>query len=299
MNPPAPRFTRDDLAGLEPHHATLVAIDSDGCVFDTMEIKQKRCFFPEIIRHWNLESIAGQVNEVAGFVNLYSTFRGTNRFKALVLTFDFLRERAHTASAGVSLPSLASLRAFVDSGLALSNASLQAEVKRTADDELQRVLDWSLAINASVARTVQGILPFDGVLESLERMKDDSDLIVVSQTPEEALVREWDENDITQYVMVIAGQELGTKAEHLRLACEGKYAAGNVMMIGDAPGDRKAAEAVGALFYPINPGDEKRSWARWADEAYALFLSGDYAGDYEAARIRAFDALLPETPPWA
>ena len=296
---PPSYVTRDDLANLKPGHPTLVAIDSDGCVFDTMEIKQKQCFFPEIIRHWRLEAIADQVREVAAFVNLYSTFRGSNRFKGLVLTFDFLCERADTASAEVVLPSMESLRVFVASGRPLSNASLEIEAERTGDAELQSVLAWSLAVNESVARTVQGVQPFDGVRAALDRMATSSDLIVVSQTPEEALVREWDENDIRTYAKVIAGQELGTKAEHLHLACDGKYEAGRVLMIGDALGDRMAAEAIGAQFYPINPGDEERSWKRLVDQVYALFLSRDYAGDVEAAYIREFDALLPETPPWA
>jgi len=29
------------------------------------------------------------------------------------------------------------------------------------------------------------------------------------------------------------------------------------------------------------------------------FLSGTYAGDYEAKLIAEFESLLPETPPWS
>ena len=39
-------------------------------------------------------------------------------------------------------------------------------------------------------------------------------------------------------------------------------------MIGDAPGDMKAARANGALFFPINPGHEDESWERFYDEAH-------------------------------
>ena len=69
-------------------------------------------------------------------------------------------------------------------------------------------------------------------------------------------------------------------------------------MIGDAPGDRDAAHAVGALFYPINPGAEELSWERFYDETSERFLEGTYAGAYEAALIAAFDKLLCDTPPW-
>ncbi len=69
-------------------------------------------------------------------------------------------------------------------------------------------------------------------------------------------------------------------------------------MIGDAPGDRDAAKAVGALYYPINPGAEEMSWQRFYDEASEKFLNGTYAGAYEAALIAEFEKLLSDTPPW-
>ena len=69
-------------------------------------------------------------------------------------------------------------------------------------------------------------------------------------------------------------------------------------MIGDAPGDYKAARGNGALFYPINPGDEEASWKRLHDEGLDRFFTGRYAGDYEAALVREFESHLPERPNW-
>ena len=60
----------------------------------------------------------------------------------------------------------------------------------------------------------------------------------------------------------------------------------------------KAARTNNALFYPVNPGDEDKSWQRFHDEALDRFVVGQYAGDYEAALIEEFDAYLPDTPPW-
>jgi len=39
------------LVDLEPKFDFFVGIDSDGCAFDTMEIKHKECFCPNIIKH--------------------------------------------------------------------------------------------------------------------------------------------------------------------------------------------------------------------------------------------------------
>ena len=69
-------------------------------------------------------------------------------------------------------------------------------------------------------------------------------------------------------------------------------------MIGDADGDRKAANTANALFYPINPGKENASWQRFHDEAYHKFLAGQYSKQYEAKLNNEFNALLPSKPPW-
>ena len=125
-----------------------------------------------------------------------------------------------------------------------------------------------------------------------------ADAIVVSATPNEALAREWQEHDIAKYVAVIAGQEMGKKAQHLEYATKGRYAKDHVLMVGDAPGDMKAAKANDALFYPVNPGDEVASWKRFHDEAFDRFINGQYAGDYEQTLIAEFESYLPERPPW-
>jgi phosphoglycolate phosphatase-like HAD superfamily hydrolase len=136
------------------------------------------------------------------------------------------------------------------------------------------------------------------VRESLELLAGQADMIVVSATPLEALAREWEEHDIAQYVRVIAGQEMGKKALHLELAARDKYPSDHILMIGDAPGDMKAARANGAQFYPINPGHEEESWRRFVEEAAPRFLANEYAGAYESALIAEFESLLPEVPPW-
>jgi phosphoglycolate phosphatase-like HAD superfamily hydrolase len=142
------------------------------------------------------------------------------------------------------------------------------------------------------------IPPFPFVKESLDKMKDKADLMVVSQTPGEALIREWEEHNIQNYVRVICGQEYGTKAEHLKFAAKGKYADEKILMIGDAPGDQSAAKSNGVLFYPINPGHEDESWKRFYEEALDKFFNGTYSGAYEEKLIKEFESYLPELPSW-
>ena len=293
---------QDDAEGLRafrPKHEYLIGIDSDGCVFDTMEVKQKRCLQPNIIKHWSLEAIAPYVYETAQFVNLYSQWRGTNRFPALAMTFDLLRERPEVQASGVEVPELKSLKQWIQEETRLSNPTLEAKVAATGDPELARVLRWSLEINRAISEVVQGVEPFAFVRESLEAAGAKADLIVVSQTPLEALQREWKEHRLDGHVALIAGQEYGTKAEHLQYAADGKYPKKHILMIGDALGDRKAAEATGALFYPVLPGEESVSWERFYREGLARFLEGRFAGAYQDALVWEFESRLPSVPPWA
>src|ERR1700678_3196964 len=84
----------------------FIGLDSDGCVFDTMEVKHKECFIPNIIEFLGLASVSRAAREVAEFLNLYSKWRGTNRFPGLTLTLDFLAERPEVARRKARLPAL-------------------------------------------------------------------------------------------------------------------------------------------------------------------------------------------------
>jgi phosphoglycolate phosphatase-like HAD superfamily hydrolase len=286
------------LIELKKNHDFLVGIDSDGCVFDTMEIKQKECFTPNTIYYWNMQCVSKYARETVEFVNLYSKWRGINRFPALVEVMDFLAERECVQRRGYKPPDITPLRDWMKRETKLGNPALKAEAERTGDPVLKQALEWSVAVNETIGRIVFGVPPFPYVRESLEEMRGQAEIIVVSQTPGEALEREWREHDVARFAQVIAGQEMGTKTEHLRYAIGDRYARDHVLMIGDAPGDLKAAKANQVLFFPINPGDEETSWQLFHREALGKFFAGEYAGAYEQALIDEFEEYLPVTPPW-
>jgi phosphoglycolate phosphatase-like HAD superfamily hydrolase len=287
----------ESLQGLQPRHEFFVGIDSDGCVFDTMEIKHKECFTPMFVKHFGLQAVSKYAREAWEFVNLYSKSRGVNRFPALVRALKLLHARAEVKARNVKVPETAALEAWIARENKLTNSTLAAEVKQ-GNRALEPVLYWSIAVNKAIEDMVYGVPPFPWFRESLANLAERADVIVVSQTPTEALQREWAEHGIQQLVRAIAGQELGTKTEHLKYAAGDKYRADRRLMIGDAPGDYMAAKANGALFYPINPGNEERSWQRFHDEARDRFFAGTYAGAYEAELVKEFDNCLPEKPRW-
>ena len=286
------------LQELIPEKDFFIGIDSDGCVFDTMEVKQKEFFIPNAIKHFGLFAISKYVRETWEFVNLYSVTRGINRFPALVKVIELLAVRPEIIEMEFELPDMDPLREWIRRETKLGNPAFREYVKNNPHPSLDPVLKWTLAVNEDIAAWLRNTPPFPYARKSIERLSKTSDAIVVSQTPHEALAREWHEHDIERYVRAIAGQELGTKTEHIAMAAKGKYPDDKILMIGDAPGDYKAARENGALFFPVLPGHENRSWKLFFEEALGKFLNGEYKGKYQEQLIAEFERSLPDKPVW-
>ena len=285
------------LRDFQPKHDFFIGIDSDGCVFDSMEIKHKECFAPMFVKHHNLQAVSKYAREVWDFVNLYSKTRGANRFPALTRALNLLRDRPEVQARNVNVPSYPALDEWMERETKLGNATLAAEVEG-GNEGLAHIKVWSDGVNEQVADIVHGVPPFPLLRQTLEKALGQADMMVISQTPCDALEREWAEHDISKFVEIIAGQEMGTKTEHLKFAAVDNYAAEKILMIGDAPGDHKAAKANGVLFFPILPGREEDSWERLHGEALDRFFAGTYAGEYEEKLFAEFDGCLPENPSW-
>ncbi len=287
-----------ELKEFTPNREFFIGIDSDGCVFDSMEIKQKECFCPAFVNVFGMQPVSKYARETLEFVNLYSKTRGVNRFIAVLRVLELLNKRPEVKARNVSIPPMQGLKDWVDRESKLGNPALEAELERNPDPDLKLAYKWSIEANEAISKIVHDIPPFPLVRECLEKMNTRADTVVVSQTPLEALEREWEENKIDGLVSIIAGQEMGTKAQHIEFAANTKYDREKILMIGDAPGDFKAAKANDALFFPVNPGHEEASWELFFEEALDRFFAGTYAGAYEEQLIKKFDTYLPEHPPW-
>jgi len=291
------------LMDMKPEKDYLVAIDSDGCVFDAMGIKQRECFCPWLIAYFGLQPVALAARQCKDFADLFSKTRGANRHKTSKrIISELLPSHPMVKSRGFKVPQFPHYFKWVDDPMSLlSNEGLQKAIDEANDPEakkeLQHCLEWSKKVNESIAQIVKNLPPFPYVRESLEKISEKADIIVCSSTPSEALIREWNEHNVAKYAKVIAGQEMGKKADHLRYMCD-KYDKAKILMMGDAPGDHNAAKANDLLFYPINPGDEDKSWKRFYEESFDKFISGEYAGAYEQKIVEEFDAYLPENPSW-
>lgn len=295
---PAAPAAAQELVDFVPSKEFFVGIDSDGCAMDAMDIKHQECFTPCSIKYWSLQPISTLARETALFTNLGSVTRGLNRWLALRQLLDLLRDRVDVAERGVTIPDYPELTDFIESSHPLSDKGVAAWAAENPSETADRMIAWGEGVNASIADMVHGCGPFPGVRDAMVAMYDDVDEMTVSATPMEALRREWAEHGLARFMQVIAGQEMGSKAEHVQYAASGKYAENHILLIGDAPGDRDAAAKAGCLYYPILPGQEKESWLRFTAEALPKFLDGTFAGDYQASLIKEFNATLPDVVPW-
>lgn len=282
------------LSAYQARHGYLVCIDSDGCVFDTMETKHKECFCPATINAWDLQAVSRYAREAWEYVNLYSQSRGCTRFKAVVEVLDLLAEREEVRQRKFRMPDYASLRRWVETAPILNNDAVS---KLTGDPVMARTLAWSHEMNRRTSELVRNIPPFPHVRESLAALSKQADIVVVSATPREALEREWKENDIDRYCAMIGAQEDGSKKDIIR-SIQSQYAPGRAIMLGDAPGDCKAAQSCGILFYPIRPGSEAESWQEFYEGVLDRFFEGAYTREEMDRQLVRFNQCLPSSPPW-
>jgi hypothetical protein len=289
---------QSQLKDFIPSKDFFIGIDSDGCVFDTMELKQKQFFIPAAIEHFQLHEIENILRETWEFVNLYSVYRGGNRFLSLIKVFELLEKRKEIIESGITLPGLGPLKHWVRNETKLGNDKLRKYFESTGDHMIGLVLGWSEEINRQITERMGKAHLFGTAGKAIEAIAKDADIIVVSQTPLGALEKEWEEHGLRKHVKMIAGQEHGTKAEHLALAAKGRYSDDKILLIGDAFGDKNAAEMNGILFYPVIPGNEDMSWKRFLEEGFEKFKGGTFRGDFQTEITGLFVKALPSVPPW-
>ena len=284
----------------EKKHDYLVCVDSDGCLLDNMELKHKECFCPATVNVWDLQAISKYARKAAEFVNLYSRSRGWNRFPALVRTIDILFDRPEVQEYGLEKPDLSSLKAWIETTNTLSSPALRryCEENGVQDPVLLRAARWGEEVDENIRRIVRNIRPFPAVKDTLARLTQYADVMVVSATPNEALTRELTACGIVQYFSYVAGQETGTKSQSIRMAMEGRYGADHVLKVGDAASDYQAALDNGVLFYPIVPGRENEGWKTLGETVLPGCVAGSYQGETMDGYVRSFLSSLTDADTW-
>lgn len=269
-----------DFGIIENKKPFLLCVDSDGCAMNTMESKHRLCFGPLMISEWGLQAWQKEVLNLWNDVNLYSITRGTNRFLALAKVLAQVDEQ-YCPIHGVE-----TLTHWVQTAEALSNDNLEMTLHKMlgADREaLQKALHWSKSVNVAVdALPNEQKQPFAGVEQALSAAHAVANVVVVSSANREAVKEEWQRCNLLCHTDMLLTQDVGSKAYCLSMLRKSGYEEQKILMVGDAPGDRQAAEKAGVLFYPILVKHEAESWQEFTTKVLPLWLNGQYS---EAERL--------------
>ena len=277
-----------DLQHFVKKREYLVCVDSDGCAMDTMDIKHFRCFGPCMVEEWGLEEWAQPILARWNEINLYTMTRGVNRFKGLAMALDEINAQ-YTAVEGLD-----ELKAWAASAPELSNGALEKALPAAQGPCLAKALSWSKKVNAAInALPESEKKPFDGAAAGLAAAHAAADVAVVSSANREAVEEEWARCGLLGSVDVLCCQDAGSKAACIAQLKAKGYAPDHILMVGDAPGDKAAAEKNGVWFYPILVRHEAESWAELVSTALARLTSGAYA-PYGEALAEKFLATLGE-----
>lgn len=265
----------------------LICIDSDGCAIDTMDIKHIKCFGPCMVTEWNLEEWKEPIIERWNEVNLYTLTRGINRFKGLAVALIEINEKY------ITIEGLDEFVRWTEETKELSNESLEVEIEKTNNICLKKALEWSKSVNKSIdLLSDDEKCPFEGVKEAIILAKKVADIAIVSSANEKAVLDEWNKHGLLENVDIVLTQNIGSKSYCINKLIAKGYSRNNVLMVGDALGDLKAAEENEALYYPIMVRKEKESWIRFSKEALERFTSNSYYGEYQEKVIAEFKENL-------
>ena len=175
------------LTEFKPNSAYFVGVDSDGCVFDNMGIKQEECFCPLMIGYFGLQPVARAARQCKVFADLYSKTRGANRhitiariLEELLPSHPLVKERAF------SVPDFSHYCAWVrDPSSLLCHEGLREAISTAISDEAKRQLEqalaWSLRVDETGGALFYPIIPGREV-ESWVRLRDEAIGRLLSQT---------------------------------------------------------------------------------------------------------------------
>lgn len=278
---------KTEISEFERTKDYLICIDSDGCAMDTMDIKHKRCFGPCLIQEWNLQEHEKALLNRWDEINLYSSTRGINRFLGL----EKLLREVHTH--GIEIDGLDNLTRWVHSTKELSHQSLNEEIARSGTQIFRKALHWSETVNEQINQlSIKEKKAFPYVAEAVKMAHQKADVAIVSAANLQAVYEEWETQGLLSDVDVLLSQSAGTKQFCIEKLVEKGYEKSCVLMVGDAPGDLKAATENGIMYYPILVTKEKKSWEEFVTVGLDRFINHTFHGEYQQEVIQRFNKNL-------
>lgn len=266
----------------------LICFDSDGCVMNTMNLKHECYFGPHLVSEFGLSDFKGEILHRWNEINLHSMTRGINRFKGLAMILCEINQKFKRIEGADRL------RIWTEDAAELSEGELKRFTEKNPKETIfQKALNWSKKVNADLdGLSIESRVPFCGAEEALRLANQKADVAVVSSANPGAIKEEWEGHGLLKYTDIVFSQNDGSKAECISKLLKRGYSKSNVLMCGDAPGDLRAAKAVGVHFFPIISNNEEKSWNEFISTALPRLVEGSYTPEYQEEKIQKFTENL-------
>ena len=230
----------------------LLCVDSDGCAMDTMNIKHIRCFGPCFVDVYGITENRQAVLDRWNAINLYEITRGINRF----LGFASILCELYPNDKNV-----AEFNEWARTAHELSESAVGKIAETSQNPVFKKAYEWSKKVNVSInSLSDSEKKEFEGAVQGLISARECFDIAIVSSANYAAVTEEWKRCGLLQHTDVVTTQTDGSKAHCIAELIKKGYEKQNVVMMGDAEGDLKAAESNGVAFYPILVNNETKSW---------------------------------------
>lgn len=268
------------------HSDFVLCIDNGGCAMDTMEVKHRDCLGPQWIYTYGLEDRFDECMKVWLDINLYSITRGVNRFIGLALALKEMEKR------GCHFDGLDEFVAWTEEEQELSNPALLTYTQKNISECAEKALLWSIRTNRAIYYLEKEEKPFENVKKAMDEISKLADIIAISSSSSEAVNEEWEKNELKDDCRMLLCQEVGSKEYCVGRIVKKGYDKRKILVVGDAPVDRDAANENGVWYYPILVGKEGYSWERLLNEAFPRLLEGTFDEAYQEQLIKEFETNL-------
>lgn len=245
---------------------TLLVIESEGAVFDSLRQRHEACYMPSFAALfawgvdpfvcsalWRSLALSSRTRGEEPAVILLAALRRLNRIMPSVRRSAFVS----VLEAQIRDPD--------------PQALIQAARKEGSPECL--IMEW-MRTSDSLLSELEPAPLFSEAAAFLAGLSPETEVLVHSSLSEAAALNRWETAGLGSSFLRLAGSERGSFPDYLRAALKNGYDFCPILVVGTTASAWQAAQNVGARFFPILPGAEAEAWKELSGEYFPALLKG-------------------------
>lgn len=257
----------------------LIVLESEGAVFNSLELEMRRGYIPAFASLFSWAEVdAEYCNKSFERIALRSRSRGDSPLLLLLATLRYINLSYPSVRRTAIIRQLESMLSKDPQPIQEIHAEDSSQRPRSPRALIEEWLELSNSLLSQGEGSLAECFPrARSFLESLSSLYPESQVLVYSAIPEAHALNRWEVAGLGNCFMRIAGPERGDFRAYLRTALQNGYDRLPILVVGTSNTAMRAAQDVGARFYPIIPGFEDSSWEELSLEVFPAFVQGRLA----------------------